>query len=63
MQLGYQLKKNMIYRSVEGMNILKTYNYKGRLIWKYATDHYQVEGYGKCKTLKESKQKIAECIM
>lgn len=43
------------------MNILKTYDYKGRLIWKYA-DHYQVEGYGECKTLKESKQVIKDDI-
>ena len=43
------------------MNILKTYDYKGRLIWKYA-DHYQVEGYGECRTLKESKQVIQDDI-
>ena len=44
------------------MEILKTYDYKGRLIWKYATDHYQVEGYGECRTLKESKQVINDDI-
>jgi hypothetical protein len=46
-------------RRVLRMNneILSAIEYKGRIIWKYA-DHWQVEGYGECKTLKESKQII-----
>ena len=55
------VKKEYNLQECGRMNILKTYDYKGRLIWKYA-DHYQVEGYGECRTLKKSKQVIQDDI-